>query len=90
MPHGQQLDVIDVVRFERFVAQLESHAAGGIGAYAQRVDIALFHERRDGIREAFGLQFTGGTGVGVHRGTRAEDRDGQPGSGYDAKRSAGQ
>jgi hypothetical protein len=54
--HGGERDVVDAVRLERLVAQLEPHHAVGVGAHAQRVEVALLEQRRDGVREPLRLR----------------------------------
>ena len=65
------------MRLERFVAHVETDHAICIGAHVESIDVALGEQRRNTVRERLGLKRLNAGAVGVDRGTRAEDGDGE-------------
>ena len=76
----QQLELVEEMRLGGLVADFEPHLPARIGQHPQAVHVAGLEQRRDAVRESFGLEELVTRAVRVDGGTRAEDgdRNGRP------------
>jgi len=72
--HRQQLEMIQVVRFERLIAHFEPNRPVRGLPDAEPIDITAFEYRRDAVGECFRLQLSGPCAVRVYGRTGAKNR----------------
>ena len=66
--------MVDVVRLQRLVADLQRDRARRLRACAQPVEVARLEQRRDAVRERLRLEHGAGVAVGIDGRAGAEDR----------------